>query len=79
MMHSAGAEAGNGSRVHVSASQTLIQLLWGWLHLAVLWTLAMAQPLLAILADEPAFFVARDNTNGDIVALRSSSPLDPRR
>lgn len=63
--------------MRVSASRTLIELLWGWLHLAVLWTLAIAQPLLSILADEPAFFVARDNTNGDIVAVALILTLGP--
>ncbi len=52
-----------------SVSRAVKSLLWGWLHLAVLWTFAVAEPLLEILADEPAFFVARDNTPGDIVAV----------
>lgn len=61
----------------MSASRTLFELLRGWLHLAVLWTLAIAQPLLGILAEEPAFFVARDNTNGDIVAVALILTLAP--
>ena len=38
------------------------ELLLAWLHLAVLWSLAFAQPLFDILADSPEFFVARGNT-----------------
>ena len=37
------------------------------LHLAVLWTFAIAKPLFDVLADEPAFFVARGNTSADII------------
>lgn len=44
-------------------------LLFAWLHLTVLWSFAVAQPLYEILGDEPAFFVARENTNGDIIVL----------
>jgi Sulfatase len=40
-----------------------------WLHLAVLWTFAFAQPLFDVLADSPEFFVARRNTAADIVVL----------
>jgi hypothetical protein len=40
-----------------------------WLHLAVLWTFAFAQPLLDVLADSPEFFVARRNTAADVVVL----------
>ena len=35
----------------------------------MLWTLAVAMPLLQILADSPDFFVARGNTRWDVVAL----------
>jgi hypothetical protein len=60
-----------------SVKASLRELLVAWLHLGVLWTLAMAQPLLEILADEPAFFVARGNTSGDIVALALAITLLP--
>jgi hypothetical protein len=40
-----------------------------WLHLAVLWSFAFAQPLFGVLADSPEFFVARGNTSGDIILL----------
>jgi hypothetical protein len=39
------------------------------LHLAVVWSFAVAQPLLDLLGDNPDFFVARENTRGDILIL----------
>ena len=36
------------------------------LHLAVLWSFAIAKPLFDILADDPAFFVARDLSGADV-------------
>ena len=48
-----------------------------WLHLAVLWAFAVAQPLFNILDDDPAFFVARGNTTGDIVLLAFGLVLVP--
>ncbi|MSO40658.1 MAG: hypothetical protein EXQ70_01945 [Solirubrobacterales bacterium] len=42
-------------------------LLIGWLHLMVLWSFAVAKPLLDVVGRDPAFFVARDNTGADIV------------
>ena len=36
-------------------------------HLGALWTLAFVQPLFDLLGKEPAFFVARDNTPGDVL------------
>ena len=48
-----------------------------WLHLAVLWTFGMAQPLFNVLADDPAFFVARGNTSGDILLLAFGIVLLP--
>ena len=47
-------------------------LTW-WAHLAVLWSFALAKPLFDILADSPEFFVARENTAGDIVIFASGS------
>jgi Sulfatase len=44
-------------------------VLVAWLHLGVLWGFAVAQPLFGVLSDSPEFFVARDNTTGDIVLL----------
>jgi hypothetical protein len=46
-------------------------------HLAGLWTLAFVQPLFAVLGDEPAFFVARDNTAGDVLILAFGWTLVP--
>ncbi len=41
-------------------------LLMGGLHLAAFWALAIVQPLLNLLGNNPDFFVARDNTAGQI-------------
>jgi sulfatase-like protein len=40
-----------------------------FVHLAVVWSFAVAQPLLDLLGDNPEFFVARENTRGDILIL----------
>ena len=48
-----------------------------WAHLAVLWSFAFAQPLFDILSDSPEFFVARENTGGDIVVLALGVTLVP--
>jgi sulfatase-like protein len=51
--------------------------LLAWAHLAVLWTMAVAQPLLDVLDDSPDFFVARGNTRGDILILAFGLVLGP--
>ncbi len=48
-----------------------------WLHLAVLWSFAFAQPLFKVLAGDPAFFVARGDTRGDILILAFGVTLVP--
>jgi hypothetical protein len=48
-----------------------------WAHLAVLWTMAVAQPLLDVLDDSPDFFVARGNTRADILILAFGLVLGP--
>lgn len=48
-----------------------------WIHLAVLWALGFAQPLFDVLADEPAFFVARGNPRVDILLLAFGLTLVP--
>src|SRR5215218_8745508 len=53
------------------------ELLLAWVHLAVLWAFAIAKPLFDVLADSPEFFVARGNTNGDIVLLAFGLVLVP--
>lgn len=45
------------------------RLLIGAGHLAALWALAFAQPLFDLLGKNPDFFVARDNSPGDILIL----------
>ena len=47
------------------------------LHLAALWTLAFVQPLFDLLGKNPAFFVARDNTGGDVLIFALVWALGP--
>ena len=42
-------------------------LLLGGAHLAALWALAFAQPMLDLLGENPDFFVARGNSSGQII------------
>jgi hypothetical protein len=42
-------------------------LLLGAAHLTALWALAFLQPMLALLGDNPEFFVARGNTTAQII------------
>jgi hypothetical protein len=53
------------------------ELLLAWVHLTVLWSFAVAQPLFDVLADSPEFFVARGNTSGDIALLAFGLVLIP--
>ena len=46
-------------------------------HIAALWTLAFVQPLFDLLGKNAAFFVARDNTPGDILILAFGFTLVP--
>jgi hypothetical protein len=48
-----------------------------WVHLAVLWSFAFAQPLFGVLTDSPEFFVARGNTTGNILLLALGLVLIP--
>jgi hypothetical protein len=48
-----------------------------WVHLAVLWAFAFAQPLYGVLADSPEFFVARGNTRFDILVFAIGMVLVP--
>ncbi|HZJ29492.1 MAG TPA: hypothetical protein VFD37_05840, partial [Solirubrobacterales bacterium] len=45
------------------------ELLIGGAHLAGLWAISLAQPLLDLLGANPEFFIARGNTAGDILIL----------
>ena len=47
------------------------------MHLAVLWSFAIAKPLFDVLADSPEFFVVRGNTTGDIVLFALGLVLIP--
>jgi hypothetical protein len=53
------------------------ELLVGGAHLAALWAFAFAQPLLELLGRNPEFFVARQNTGGDIVLFALALVLVP--
>ena len=44
-------------------------VLWAFLHLAVLASFALAQPLFDLLKDNPEFFAARGSTSFDIVSF----------
>ncbi len=44
-------------------------ILLGGGHLAALWSLALVQPLLGLLGGNPEFFVARENSAGEIIAF----------
>jgi hypothetical protein len=46
-------------------------------HLAALWTLAFVQPLFDLLGKNAAFFVARDNTAGDILIFVLAFTIGP--
>jgi Sulfatase len=55
----------------------LPELLLGAGHLSALWAFAFAQPLLDLLGKSPEFFVARQNTAGDIVLFALALTLLP--
>lgn len=46
-------------------------------HLAALWAIAFAQPLLDLLGSNPEFFIARGNTAADILILAIGFTLGP--
>lgn len=46
-------------------------------HVAALWALAFVQPLFDLLGDNAAFFVARDNTSGDVLLFALGFTLGP--
>ena len=50
-------------------SRNTPSILLGGGHLAALWALAVIQPLLSLLGSNPDFFVARDNTPGQIITF----------
>ncbi|MCB0869454.1 MAG: sulfatase-like hydrolase/transferase [Solirubrobacterales bacterium] len=54
-------------RADKAAPLTPPSILMGGLHLAAFWALAIVQPLLNLLGNNPDFFVARDNTSGQII------------
>ncbi|MGA7397915.1 MAG: sulfatase-like hydrolase/transferase [Solirubrobacterales bacterium] len=56
-------------RPETTTARKSLSILLGGGHLAALWALALVQPLLSLLGSNPDFFVARDNTGGQIVAF----------
>jgi hypothetical protein len=48
-----------------------------WLHLAVLWTFAVAQPLFELFAESPEFLIARGNAWPDILVVSLALVLLP--
>lgn len=56
-------------RRETSAPSNSPSILVGGGHLAALWALAVIQPLLSLLGSNPDFFVARDNTGGQIIVF----------
>lgn len=52
-------------------------LLWRMVHLLVLATLAISQPLLSILGENPTFFTAHSSSPGQIVVFAFISALAP--
>ncbi|MBN8866152.1 MAG: sulfatase-like hydrolase/transferase [Solirubrobacterales bacterium] len=57
----------DGTATRTGAPFKRPSLLLGAAHLAALWALAFAQPMLNLLGDNPDFFVARGNTTGQII------------
>ncbi|MBK5232584.1 MAG: sulfatase-like hydrolase/transferase [Thermoleophilia bacterium] len=53
------------------------QWLLGGGHLAALWAITFVQPLLDLLGKNPDFFVARDNSPGDVLILAIGFTLVP--
>ncbi len=57
-----------GERSEAAAKDAPWPPLWlAGLHLGALWALAFVQPLFGLLGQNAAFFVARDNTPGDVL------------
>ncbi|MYH87126.1 MAG: hypothetical protein F4125_00545 [Acidimicrobiaceae bacterium] len=52
-------------------------LLWRMVHLLVLATLAISQPLLGILGENPTFFTAHSSSPGQIVVFAVITALAP--
>ena len=52
-------------------------ILLGGGHLAALWALAVIQPLLSLLGSNPEFFVARENSAGEIIGFALLATLLP--
>lgn len=58
-----GEETGSGAETRFKRPSLLL----GGAHLAALWALAFAQPMLDLLGENPDFFVARGNSSGQII------------
>ncbi|HMU25978.1 MAG TPA: sulfatase-like hydrolase/transferase [Solirubrobacterales bacterium] len=58
-----GRESGNGGKAPFKRPSLIL----GAAHLAALWALTFAQPMLDLLGENPDFFVARGNSSGQII------------
>lgn len=71
------AELNEGQPAPTAARSKRPSLLLGAAHIAALWALAFAQPMLSLLGDNPDFFVARGNTSGQIILYALVLTLGP--
>ena len=70
-------EPPNSSAPCVAYAARVKTLLWRIVHLLVLATLAISQPLLSILGENPTFFTAHSSSPGQIVAFAILVALAP--
>ena len=70
-------EPPNSSAPCVAYAARVKTLLWQIVHLLVLATLAISQPLLSILGENPTFFTAHSSSPGQIVAFALLVALAP--
>ena len=70
-------EPPNSSAPCVAYAARVNTLLWRIVHLLVLATLAISQPLLSILGENPTFFTAHSSSPGQIVAFAILVALAP--
>jgi len=71
------AELNEGRSAPTAVRPKRPSLLLGAAHLAALWALAFAQPMLSLLGNNPDFFVARGNTAGQIILYALVLTLGP--
>ena len=67
----------NGHTLVLGSKERPLSIGTATLHLTALWGFALALPLLNLLGRTPEFFVARGNTDGDIVAIALATVIAP--